>query len=216
LLAGGGNDYDPGTANAMTLTLTDNSNKNGFQLVALDENDDMAGSFTITDLAGTQLASSSSLGREYVTHTSSGNSQSMWSFDWNAPSNVADVTFYVATNKTDLSGSATGDLIYLSSHTFSNPSVSVSEESNNDEIQVGYSPENHSLFLDFPVVSNNSVTVNVLDLSGKSVFFNNEGQFVAGDYTEKVRLPESMDNGIYVVTLFVGNRPYSKKFIVTR
>ena len=215
-LTGGGIDYTPGAINSMILTLTDNSSKNGFQLVALDENDAMAGSFNITDATNTKLASSASNGRSYVTHTSPGNSQSIWSFDWNAPTNVADVTFYVATNKTDALGGTIGDVIYLSTHIFNNPNVSISSESINDLLEVGYSPEIHSLILDFPVITSNNVTVNVFDLSGKSVYFNNEGNFDKGEYIEKVRLPETMNNGIYVVTLFVGNQPYSKKFLVKR
>lgn len=216
-LDGGGTDYDPGITNPMTLTLTDAASKNGFQLVALDENDDMAGSFTITDATNTQQVSNTQLGRDYITHTSSGNSQSTWSFDWEAPTDAADVTFYVATNKTNSSGSSSGDVIYLSSHTFGNPQAFIEEESKeNADLEVGYNPSNHALLIDFPVVASNDVSINVIDLSGKSVYFNNEGNFETGSYTEKVKLPESIENGIYVVTLFVGNQPYSKKVMVNK
>tara|TARA_B100000508_G_scaffold138385_1_gene134340 strand:+ start:20874 stop:21749 length:876 start_codon:yes stop_codon:yes gene_type:complete len=216
-LDGGGTDYDPGVANSMTLTLTDAANKNGFQLVALDGNNEMAGSYTITDATNTQLTSNTQLSRDYVTHTSPGTGQSSWSFDWDAPTGLGDVTFYVATNKTNSSSTSSGDVIYLSSHTFSNPQLSADEELvENDKIEVGYAPTDHALIIDFPVEISNMVSVNVLDLSGKSVYFNNEGDFEIGNYKEKVRLPESIEDGIYVVTLFIGNKPYSKKVMVVR
>lgn len=213
-LDGGGTDYTPGAANGITLTFNDGAAKNGFQLVALDENDVMAGSFTITDATNTQSVSNGS--RDYVTHTGTGNSLDTWSFDWDAPSDAADVTFYVATNQTNSSGGSTGDVIYLSTHTFGNPQASLEEEEETEGIHVGYAVEDHALIIDFPVNQSNDVTVNVIDLSGKSVYFNNEGMFEKGTFTEKVRLPRSIDNGIYVVTLFVGNKPFSKKIMINK
>jgi hypothetical protein len=218
ILDGGGTDFIPGALNSMTLTMSNGSGKNGFQLVVLDENDDFAGTFEITDATNTKLVSNAGLQRDYVTHTSTGTAESSWSFDWNAPAQVQDVTFYVATNKTNSNNATSGDEIYLSSFDFANGSVSLEEQ---DEIsntfEVGYSPSNHSLFVDFSVnTSNLNVSLNMLDLSGKSIFFNQEGQFGNGNHTQKVRLPESIDNGIYVVTLFVGNQPYSSKIMVNR
>lgn len=213
-LNGGGTTFVGGAANTMTLELTDPGSRNGFQLVALDGNNEMAGSFSITDATNTSLVSNTQLARDYVTHTFTGGTNASWTFDWVAPTDVSDVTFYVATNKANGSGSS-GDVIYLSSHDFDNPQVSV-EEVENEFINVGYSPKQHALIIDFPVLSTSEVTVNVLDLSGRSVYFNNEGMFEQGEFTEKVRLPETMNNGIYVVTLFVGNTPYSKKVMINK
>lgn len=216
-LDGGGTDYTPGIANSMTLTLTDNSSKNGFQLVALDENEEMAGSFTISDAANTQLVSNTQLGRDYVTHTFSGTGESSWSFDWDAPSTAGDVTFYVATNKTNNAGNSSGDVIYLSSHTFSNPQLSVAEENGATmPYEVGYNVSKHALQIDFSVSSESEVTVNVIDLSGRSVYFNYEGKYQPGDFSALVRLPDSIENGIYNVTLFIGNTPYSAKIMVSK
>lgn len=217
VLDGGGTDYDPGVSNSMTLTLTDAANKNGFELVALDDNDEMAGSFTITDATNTQTVSNSQLSRDYVTHTSNGNSQSVWSFDWDAPTGSGDVTFYVATNKTNFSGTNSGDVIYLSSHTFSNPQLSASEEEKAENpFEVGYSPSEHALHLDFSVENETEVAVNVVDLSGRSVYYNNEGQYIPGTFSEKVRLPEGLKNGIYSVTIFIGNQPFTNKVMITK
>lgn len=216
VLDGGGTTYTPGTTYSMTLTLTDNANKNGFELVALDDTDEMAGSFTITDPTNTGLTTNSLLGREYVTHTAQGNSESTWSFDWEAPSGQGDVTFYVATNKTNFSGTNAGDVIYLSSHTFSNPQLSVEENEENKDIQVGYSPDQHALHVDFTVEGDKEVAVNVIDLSGRSVYYNNEGEYFSGTFSEKIHLPDGMKNGIYNVTLFIGNQPITKKIMISK
>lgn len=94
----------------------------GFQITVLQtSNNNMAGSFTITNSVKTQKKTSGS--KEYVTHTSSGTSGSgsnSWSFSWKAPSsNVGDVKFYAVVNAANGNGMTSGDQIYAKTWTFS-------------------------------------------------------------------------------------------------
>jgi len=213
-LTAGGNEYTPDDMNSFELTLTDASSKNGFQLVVLNTADEMAGTLQVTDMTNTQFITSAFLNRNYITHTSAGTALDTWEFDWFAPAVGGDVTFYVATNKSNGSGSG-GDVIYVSEHNFTAPDlVGIEEEENlSEKLTVGFQPNTSQLLLDFDVLGQNELTLNVTDMSGKSVFFQNMGVYTAGSYSDKVFV-NFLDAGIYNVTLFMNNKPFTGKIFV--
>lgn len=216
-LSGGGTTFDPGNTQTVTLELTDTGTLNGFQVVALDENDDMAGNFTITDATNTQTTSA--LGRTYVTHQQAGTQLSSWSFDWDAPTTAEEVIFYVATNKADSSLGTAGDVIYLSDHVFTNPSASLEEETIDQEGDVftaGYVVDENMLTLKYRTDEPAKVAFNLVDLQGRSMHYEVIGNTQPGTFLEKVKLPGFVEDGIYAVTLFVNNKAYTKKVLVQR
>jgi len=216
-LNGGGTDYTAGAIESMTLTLTDNAAKNGFQLVALHSNDEMAGTFTITDNTNTKFVASSFLNRDYVTHTSNGTSLNTWTFDWETPIEGGDVTFYVATNKTNASGTDAGDIIYLSQHTFTAPDVAgLNKEVIKERFDVLYSSQKNAIIADFEINEPSNISFNVVGMDGKSIYFENVDHFVPGAYSETLKLPNEIRSGIYITTIFVDNKPLSKKVYVSR
>lgn len=90
----------------------------GFELVALDDSNNQAGTITITDTTNTQ--SSVTGGKTYVKHTSTGTypgtpNSGTWSFDWTPNAGYGDVTFYAAGNAANNNGSTSGDLISTTS-----------------------------------------------------------------------------------------------------
>lgn len=217
VLNGGGTDYTAGETESMTLTLTEDAAKNGFQVVALHSDDEMAGTFTITDGTNTKLVASGALSRDYVTHTSNGTALNSWTFDWETPVEGGDITFFVATNKTNSSATNAGDLIYLSQHTFSAPDVaSVKEKEISERLDVLYSAKKNALIANFEINSPSNISFNVVGLDGKSVYYKNANHFVPGEYSEMLRLPENIRKGIYVTTIFVDNKPLSKKIYISR
>lgn len=217
VLNGGGTDYTAGATESMTITLTDDAAINGFQLVALHSNDEMAGTFTITDNTNTKFVASGLLNRDYVTHTSNGNGLNSWTFDWEAPIEGGDVTFYVATNKTNASGTDAGDIIYLSQHTFTAPDVAgINKEIIKERLDVLYSSQKNAIIAEFEINHAANISFNVVGLDGKSIYFENVDHFVPGEYSEMLRLPNNVKDGIYITTLFVDNKPLSKKIYVSR
>ena len=214
-LSGGGTTFNPGSTQTVTLELTDTGVRNGFQVVALDQNDDMAGSFTITDATNTQMISG--LGRTYVTHEQAGTQLSSWSFDWDAPATAEEVTFYVATNKADGANGNSGDVIYLSNHVFTNPSAHLEDEQFNQENEMftaGYVVDAHAVTLRYSMQEPAKVAFNLINLQGRSMHYEVIGNFEGGQYTENVKLPEFIEDGIYAVTLFINNTTYTKKVLV--
>lgn len=205
--------YTPGTTYNVAVNMTDFSSINGFQIVALTPSNTQAGSITIIAGTGTQLKNGAS-GKKYVTHTLAGNVQHSWAFTWTAPAtNVGNVTFYLATNKSNAQDNSSGDVIYVSQHPFG--SVASTEEIPDAmELEAGYQPSNHSLLLTYTALTAGESFVNVVDLNGKSVFSEEVGNSTSGLNKKSVKLPESLESGIYIVHFSVNNTFVSKKIYI--
>jgi uncharacterized protein (TIGR03437 family) len=111
--------YQAGTEYTLTVQLSQTGrSKFGFQLTCLDSAGNLAGTFTITDAAGTTLSSPQTVAgtsRRYISHTTAATTsdQASWSFKWTAPAaTTGRVTFYVAGNAANGNFSSSGDLIY--------------------------------------------------------------------------------------------------------
>jgi len=219
----GQSEFIAGVANTMRLIFDEAGSKNGFQLTVLDQNNEMAGSFNITETSATQLRNNSvnTSMRQYVTHRSGGTSLSEWEFEWTPPSGLTEATFYVSTNKTNANNSTSGDAIYLSSHTFqsseNDETASIDEKTINDLYSITYNSNKNALRLSFNELKDaQNITVNIVNLSGQSVHFQRIIQVQSGTENEIIPLPNSLDNGIYVVTVFVENKPFTKKIAINK
>jgi uncharacterized protein (TIGR03437 family) len=90
----------------------------GFELTAIGGNGQSAGTIELTEPQRTQLKNSfAGPPRVYVEHTFAGiapqSGQGLWTFRWTAPAtSVGPVTFYVAGNAANGTGSTDGDSIY--------------------------------------------------------------------------------------------------------
>lgn len=89
--------------------------KNGFEVIALDASNNMAGSFNVTNTNQTVKLTSGA--KEYVAHKNAA-SLVAWAFQWTAPTQgTGTVTFYVAANMSNNNGNTSGDNIYTQSFT---------------------------------------------------------------------------------------------------
>jgi methionine-rich copper-binding protein CopC len=220
-LVNGQNEFIAGSPNIMRLAFDEAGSKNGFQLTVLDENNEMAGSFNITETSSTQLRNNSvnTSMRQYVTHRSGGTSLSEWEFEWTPPAGLSEATFYVSTNKSNANSSTSGDIIYLSSHSFqsngNDETANIDENKLNTLHSIAYISSKNALRLSFNEFNKTkNVAVNLLNLSGQSVHFQRVIQLEPGAENEIIPLPNSLQNGIYSVTVFVENDPYTKKIAI--
>jgi len=209
--------YNAGETYTVSIQMTSNPTKKGFNATALDPTNTMAGSFTGSGIGGTVDFSTG--GRDYVTHTSSSNTdaQTAWLWTWTAPAtNVGDVTFYVATNLANDNGQNTGDMIYLSQHVFGSVS-GVSEEAAFDHsFNAGYNPTTNSVVVDFTSLTADVMSFNLVDMNGKSVYTKSMSDALVGTNKHTIALPSSIKNGMYVVNFFVGNNPMSTNILVQK
>ena len=95
----------------------------GFEITALDADNQPAGTLTVLEPARTQK-STAGTGREYIKHTSNGTDAGVadiapgWTVEWTASGGVSGpVTFYLAGNAANFGDGNQGDYIYTTSAT---------------------------------------------------------------------------------------------------
>ena len=212
----GGNvvtDYIPGATHQVSLTLSSNPSKKGFQAIVLDSNNDMMGDFNAGN--GTSISSQGS--KKYVNHTSSSNTNATttWTWDWIAPSTATGpAKFYVAANSANGNGNTSGDAIYLSQHSLGAPFGEIEEHQLISNFTVNYSSINRMLNLSFGSIKTGKLFMNIVDLNGKSVYSSNVGHSNIGQNEFKVSIDKDFKSGIYVVNMFIDNIPSSKKIFI--
>lgn len=218
--------YIPGDTYTISISVTDaNSSKFGFQITSLDQSDNFIGNLVVTNSTRTQLqpnSDPSSLNRQYITHTFSGNSQvaaglGAWEFDWTAPSvSSGDITFYYATNATNSNGQNTGDVLYLSSFTLTDATQpnNIVEIDQNSTYNVKCYSNGDLLNVSYDLAEGNSVMLKLLDVNGRYVTSINEGFKDAGNYNSKLVMPSSVSNGVYFMTIFIGNKTITEKVVI--
>jgi hypothetical protein len=205
------NTYLPGSTYTISLSLASNPSKKGFQATALTSSGQMAGMFS----AGTNTSVNGTT-KKYANHKSSSNTNAtpFWTWTWTAPSiNVGNVVFYVATCKANNNGSDSGDQIFLSQHTISaQGSTGVNENTSPlSGMKVAYDAINRTVLLNFASLSSGEMTINFVDMNGRSVFKSEIGTAMVGENTHKVQLPSDLRKGFYVVHVLVNNNTASAK-----
>ena len=103
--------YELNTDYNITVTNTSTASKHGFQVTAeKTSNDSKVGSFTAG--TGSQAFSNDN----YLTHTTSGNSQSSWSFTWTSPAtDEGEIKFYSASVAANGTGGTSRDQVVTTS-----------------------------------------------------------------------------------------------------
>ena len=207
-------EYEANTTYEVQVSMATNNLKNGFEIVALNPNNTVAGTWTITNSTHTKTITSG--GKQRVTHKLAGTDLTSWTFNWTSPAtNVGTVTFYLATNQTNSSSSDAGDVIRTSQHPFGSQ-VGIVEETSKVETQIGYQAATNSLNIHLNSKVDGSVFVNVVDLNGKSVFTENLGNVSSGESSLSLRLDSELKSGIYMVNVSVDNNMTMKKVFISK
>ena len=205
--------YIPGQTYTVSLTMSSNPAKKGFNATALGSGNQMAGTFAAN--SGTDIKTSGS--KKYATHTSASNTSTTmtWLWNWTAPAtDVGNVTFYVASNKANGNNNQAGDQIYTSQHVI-NSTLGLAEEQVDHTFNAAYNASENRLHISCNALQANEMYVNLLDASGKSVYFASLGETMIGEVKESIQLP-SLKNGTYFVHFFIGNKGYLKQIAVVK
>ncbi len=210
--------YVPGQSYTVTLSMSSSPSKKGMQVTALNSSNQAAGSFSTITGGGVAITNGS--GKTYANHTAASTLPTFpgWAWTWTAPAtNVGPVDFYVATNKANGNGNNSGDLIYLSSHTYGS---TVGIEENKIEVvgefNASFSVENSTIYIQYSSLINGKNHVNVVDMNGRSVLNMNMGTSSVGVNKDMIILPEYIKNGMYIVQFFVDNYSMTKTIVVER
>jgi hypothetical protein len=205
--------YTPGQQYTVALVMSSNPAKRGFQATALTSANAMAGNFT--GQAGNTTVNGTT--KKYANHTSTSNTSSTlsWTWTWTAPaSGTGNVTFYVASNKTNNNGNDNGDVIYLSQHVFSEASSAGIEENSKESVSVFFDENSNSIHANFNALSVSATALKLIDISGQVAYSTTLGTSEIGKNTKEIQLNKTLKSGIYIVTLEIGRKVYSKKIVV--
>ncbi len=207
--SGGAENYAPGETHTVQVSISQaqNANKNGFQIVALDSDNNNVGEWVLTDANATRLRTGTTLSdRNYVTHTSAGNSQASWSIDWKAPDQDAGtVTFYLAVLDANGNGSNSEDMLYTTSKQIASDVVSSVQTLDDSQISIYPNPAADFIFVRTGKYS--PYSYQLFDLQGRSVL----NQSFRSD------IPVGhLDNGTYLLKVIAAEGVLSRKIQVLK
>lgn len=197
--------YALGQTYNITVSSSSAAARQGFQMSAeASGSTDKVGTF-IDDGANNQIFD---LGRgSAITHTTTGNSASSWSFQWTAPNtDVGPITFYAAVNETDSSNGTSGDLIHLK-NTQSTLSNSTFELLSNF-VKLYPNPTSDNYFnIDLPSSFNDTAVVEIYDILGKKVH-------IQGLIELQSRINVSnWNSGVYLLKISANETTVVKRFV---
>ncbi len=167
------NGYVPGnTYTVMPFVFQSGSSKIGFQTVALHSNGNGAGSVTISN-SKTQM--NSSAGKEYVTHTASGNfnvGMHDWMYEWTAPAaGSGTVTIYGAFVASNNNMAASGDSIYTDSLVINENTSGIREYYKEKEFEIFQERGNNGIFHLEKIGNGPPVNkITIININGKRIF----------------------------------------------
>ena len=169
---GGLETYTAADTHTISITLEGSPTvRNGFQILALDENDENVGEWLLTEPSIMQIVDGFAPLQErmYITHTTDGTQQSSWSFDWIAPADdQGDITFYVSVLAANNNAQNSGDTLYNLSKTVAfSDAVATSEIFEDDLFHIFPNPAQD--WLQFSDREALPISALVYDASGKLI-----------------------------------------------
>lgn len=221
--------YIPGQTYTLTLQVIEShTQKFGFELVALaDSNNTNVGTFGLLEPTRTQIlnyVSGTDL-RYSVSHKTAGTAATgpgtiQWTMKWTAPaSNVGNITFWYTTNCTNNNTFATGDMLFLSSfkihHKDTVTVTGLQKFSQKKNVSMYFNRDLNSLNLNFESDRAQETELIMFDMNGKLVA-SKKLQVTIGQQEHKVKLPETLSNGAYIVSLSVSGKASATKILIDK
>lgn len=212
--ADGATTYLPNTVYDMEVVVMDATGAEfGFELVALDANENSIGEF-INGASNTNIRNSG--GREYIHHTNS-NTNNRFTFQWMSPSEPAtDVTFYVASNAANGNNSRTGDQIYTADLIINQEVVGISDQAIEAiGLAIAPNPIVDQLQINYTLTKQEAVNVQLMTIDGRIIEEWALGNKQSGIHQERLMLTDkAYTNGLYLLKWTSGTQSTVKKVMI--
>jgi hypothetical protein len=193
--------YVAGTTYSVTVSVTSSVVKHGFQITAENSSNTKVGEFSAG--MGTQVANANHL----VTHTSSGNMQAAWTFQWTAPTiNEGPITFYAVENATNSNYADSGDQVVTTNLTINYSNLSVAD-AHKISFNVYPNPAMDFLTITTDLSFSNQIKINVSNSLGQIV------KNASFDFDQKRIDISALTPGIYYVNITSETKRGVVKFI---
>lgn len=205
--------YIPGQTYSVSIDVNSPALVKGFQTSGrILSNDSQAG----VSVGNSSVQLTSSNNKEYLTHVASSTNALPWVYSWTAPTtDVGDIRFYLATNETNSNGANSGDGIRVSQHTYSPASnSSLNDISKSSLLNYSFDPYSKILAIKFSTIETGNLTLDLIDLNGKSIFSKSIEKKTIGINSEEILLPPSIKEGVYVLSIKMNKSLISKKIFL--
>lgn len=216
------NGIQANTQYIMTLNLNVGSGypTYGFEMTAVDENGNGAGTFTTTTPAFSTVQSAN--GKSYLTHggTNGASSTTAYGLKWTSPATVpAEVNFYIVANYANNDGTNQGDQIVQRIYkattagffTVGIESVDIDKLS---EINIFPNPAVDHVNVEFFADQSTNISVELFDLQGKKLQTLLESPASMGNNSFQANIDQNLGTGLYLVKVNTENNSYFKKLFI--
>lgn len=191
--------YEYGVTYEVSVSVTSSSTRHGFQLTAEDAANAKVGSYTAG--SNNQVVN----GGTHVTHTAGGVGDTVWTFEWTAPSAAVEgneVTFYAAVNATNANGGTSGDQVVTTSETYMLNDLNVAD---NNLLEMSIYPNPAVDVVNVNIDNYQDAQVQITDLTGKIVL------------TQVLNSKEvnisHLNSGLYMLNVLSGNLQANTKLL---
>ncbi len=186
--------------------------RNGFQILALGQNNQNAGTWQLTEPDKMKIISGISFpNRKYVTHKAAGNLQNEWTMNWKAPSsNVGKITFYSSVLSANNNGMNTGDELYNTKIEVQFSTASAVGEVSEADFKIYPVPATSGFWVEMPEGLEAS-RFSLYNSSGTIVVAQTENR-VDRHFIETSGLP----GGVYFLVIEIGKQRVLKKVFIEK
>ncbi len=191
--------FEYGVTYEVSVSVTSSSTRHGFQLTAEDAANAKVGSFTAG--SNNQVVN----GGTHVTHTAGGTGDTVWTFEWTAPSTAVEgneITFYTAVNATNANGGTSGDQVVKTSVAYNLNSIGVADK---DLLEMSIYPNPAVDVLNVSIDDYQDAQVQITDLTGKVVL-------TQALSSKEVNISH-LNSGLYMLNVQSGNLQANAKLL---
>ena len=214
--------YIPGATYTINVTVAKNGLwLFGIDLEVLDSLGSDAGTLSVINNSTTTLLNATINGHNRTNGAQYGGvyatDSCVFAFKWVAPNNnVGNINLYASGNAANGDGYTDGDYIFTTTSVIT-PSSALQEKQlrNTTDFFVFVNPSDNTLTISYYVAGEHTyVSVDLIDLNGQAVMhlvneFNEPGQ-----HQKRVLLPSSINKGMYLARIIIGERTYFKKVLL--
>jgi hypothetical protein len=207
------NEFDPGTTYTITITVGHPSLSSfGFDCEVLTTGNVNAGTIS-TGGSGVQFGTFA--GKKNATHTTpkAGTGSASWTFKWVPPA-TGNATIFAAGNAVNLNGNTNGDFSTTSNLVLSNIMTSIEKNTREEisQIRLFPNPANDITTLCYHLLSEQKITIELIDLNGKSIKTFIDNVQVPGAHNNIIDL-KGISKGVYFIKTSSDGEKVSQKLI---
>jgi hypothetical protein len=212
--------YQPNEVYDMSVSLTQQGiERFGFQVLALNAQNENVGEFIITDSARTQTQQGVGpyQGKTYLTYKYAGTNPfsaglGKWDFKWKAPStNQGEIKIFVAAVAANNDGTDLGDTVYTKQFALQGTVSSISDFNNSPfNFTVFPNPATDKLTINFAEKTSENIALQISDLQGKKVFAETIHPATKGTQINV----SSFAKGTYILSVQNGEKLSTQKVII--